>query len=122
MQVLLNDKGYIASFAFVGNLVGGIDIPEPKDLAHFAEHFSAYKLVEGVPIFDSEQETALLQAEAIADYRLLREQECFSVINRGQLWYDTLTDCQRQELKDWYRGWLDGTPTQTIPAKPEWLT
>lgn len=122
MQVLLSDNGYISSFAWEGELVGGIDIPEPADPSHFAEHYSAYKLVEGAPSFDSEKEAALLQEEAIADYRLLREQECFSVINRGQFWYDTLTDSQRQELKGWYRAWLDGTPTQTIPDKPEWLT
>ena len=29
---------------------------------------------------------------------------------------------QLSELKTWYRAWLDGTNTQTIPEKPEWLT
>ena len=44
------------------------------------------------------------------------------VINRGRLWYDALTGEQLSELKTWYRAWLDGTNTQTIPEKPEWLT
>ena len=35
---------------------------------------------------------------------------------------DTLTEEQLSELKTWYRAWLDGTNTQTIPEKPEWLT
>lgn len=29
--------------------------------------------------------------------------ECFSVINRGQLWYNTLTEEQKQELQIWYQ-------------------
>ena len=37
-------------------------------------------------------------------------------------WYDALTEEQLSELKTWYRAWLDGTNTQTIPEKPEWLT
>ena len=27
-----------------------------------------------------------------------------------------------EELKTWYQAWLNGTNTQTIPEKPEWLT
>lgn len=34
-----------------------------------------------------------------AALRRRRAGECFSVINRGQLWYNTLTDIQRQELE-----------------------
>ena len=63
------------------------------------------------------------QAEtAKSAYRQWRQTECFPVINRGRLWYDTLTEEQLSELKTWYRAWLDGTNTQTIPEKPEWLT
>ena len=53
--------------------------------------------------------------------RRLREIHCFSVINRGQLWYDTLTETQKQELKVWYQAWLDVTETKVIPEKPSWL-
>ena len=36
--------------------------------------------------------------------------------------YDTLSEEQLSELKTWYQAWLNGTNTQTIPEKPEWLT
>lgn len=50
-----------------------------------------------------------------------RELECFPIINRGQLWYNTLTTEQLQELDTWYHAWLDVTITKQIPQKPEWL-
>lgn len=61
--------------------------------------------------------------------RDMRETECFSVINRGQLWYNKLTDWQREELGNWYQQWLDITDNYLdgidintiIPTKPSWL-
>lgn len=53
--------------------------------------------------------------------RIKRDYECFSYINRGQLWVNTLTKEQRQELTQWYQAWLDVTETLEIPKKPEWL-
>lgn len=53
--------------------------------------------------------------------RELRKIECFSIINRGKAWYDTLTPLQLQELKNWYHAWLDVTETKIIPARPKWL-
>jgi len=50
-----------------------------------------------------------------------RERICFPIINRGKLWYDTLTNEQYAELKQWYYDWLDVTKTQTIPEAPNWL-
>lgn len=50
-----------------------------------------------------------------------REKECFSVINRGKLWYDTLSYEEIAELKDWYYKWLDVTVTRKVPKKPKWL-
>ena len=50
-----------------------------------------------------------------------REQICFSVINRGKLWYNCLTAEQLAELKRWYHDWLNVTETLQIPVKPEWL-
>ena len=59
--------------------------------------------------------------EIEAEVRAKKEEECFSVINRGKLWYDTLTEEQVIELNDWYRKWLDVTETKVIPNKPTWL-
>jgi hypothetical protein len=53
--------------------------------------------------------------------RNIREIECFSIINRGKLWYDTLTPEQISELNEWYRAWLEVTETLVEPKKPEWI-
>lgn len=60
------------------------------------------------------------QAET-ADLRFRRTTECFSVVNRGTPWYDRLTEVQKNELNDWYQGWLDVTETKVVPNKPEWI-
>lgn len=53
--------------------------------------------------------------------RIKREDECFPIINRGNLWYATLTEEQVAELDNWYMAWLDVTETKVIPKKPKWL-
>lgn len=53
--------------------------------------------------------------------RDVRDVECFSIINRGGLWYKGLTEIQLQELEIWYNNWLDITETKTIPTKPDWI-
>ncbi len=53
--------------------------------------------------------------------RQQRETECFSIVNRGYLWYQKLTKEQMEELDRWYQDWLDVTNTKTIPPKPAWL-
>lgn len=53
--------------------------------------------------------------------RILREKECFSIINRGKLWYDCLSEEQIFELRKWYRDWLNVTETEIIPIRPDWL-
>lgn len=59
--------------------------------------------------------------EILDSLRQRREEECFSIINRGKLWYDTLTQEQLVELNDWYNAWLNVTETKVIPIKPNWL-
>lgn len=122
MKVLLSEEGYVVSFALEGELLDAVETAEPDDPSHFEEHFTAYRVRDGTLVFDDAR-AAAEQDEAAKDaYRKQREIECFPVINRGPLWYDTLTEEQLSELKTWYRAWLDGTNTQTIPEKPEWLT
>ena len=57
----------------------------------------------------------------LVSLRYERQNECFSIINRGKLWYDTLTPQQLEELKKWYQQWLDVTKTKVIPERPKWL-
>ena len=56
-----------------------------------------------------------------ADIRRRRVLECFSVINRGKLWYDRLTVAEEIELTDWYNAWLDAPETLTVPVRPAWI-
>ena len=122
MKVLLSDQGYVVSYALEGELLDAVEAAEPSDLSHFEEHFTAYQVRDGIMVFDDAQAAAEQAEAAKGAYRKRREVECFPVINRGQLWYDTLTEGQKSELSAWYQAWLDGTNTQTIPEKPEWLT
>lgn len=55
------------------------------------------------------------------DLRYRREYECFPYINRGQFWYDTLTEQQKSEFQAWYQAWLNVTETLIAPTKPLWL-
>lgn len=53
--------------------------------------------------------------------RAIRERECYSIINRGILWYETLSETQKQDLLNWYNSWKDVTETFVIPIKPWWI-
>lgn len=121
MQILTNEKGYVVGFALIGNITDGIEVEDPKDADHFEQHYKAYKLQDGALVFDALQQEQEHLEQAQAEYRRRREKECFSVINRGQLWYDRITQDQRKELEAWYKAWLDGTPTLTVPEKPAWV-
>ena len=61
------------------------------------------------------------EKELLEVFRTKREEECFLIINRGQLWYNTLTEEQLAELQTWYKDWLDVTETKVIPQKPSWI-
>ena len=62
-----------------------------------------------------------LQAAELTALRTRRERECFSIINRGTLWYDLLTDQQKADLNIWYIEWLNVTETKQVPEIPESL-
>ena len=53
--------------------------------------------------------------------RQKRDEICYPIINRGDLWYRRLSEQQKIELDIWYVGWLDVTKTFIIPTKPTWL-
>ena len=121
MQILCDKDGYVESFALIGNMIGGVKVTEPEDVGHFRVHFRSYKLAEDGLSFDVDQEQILRKEDEADEIRRRREKECFSVINRGQLWYDHLTEKQRSELDAWYKAWLYATETGAVPDKPEWL-
>lgn len=123
MQITLNDQGYIASYALIGGLVGGIEIDDLPDgvLEDFEKHPEAYKLVDGALTLDADKLKADADAAELTVIRQRRESECFIYINRGELWYGLLTDEQKAELGEWYLSWLDAPETRTIPTPPVWL-
>ena len=121
MQVLCDDRGFVLSFAFIGNLVGSIEVPDPDDLDLFLHQFYAFQLQEGKLVYnESEYETHVTE-EQKEEFRRRRETECFSVVNRGQLWYETISLQQIIELRVWYKAWLNVTDTMVVPEKPSWL-
>lgn len=57
----------------------------------------------------------------IRKIRMDRDVKCFHVINRGNVWYNTLTQYQQDELQVWYQAWLDAPSTLEVPSDLEWL-
>ena len=47
MKVLLNEQGYVVSYALEGELLDAVETAEPADLSHFEEHFTAYRVQDG---------------------------------------------------------------------------
>lgn len=94
------------------------------------EHHEAYSevLIDfPMPIvFDDEQNLItpfnLTDDEIQASHlRAKRQVYCFDLVNRGQVWYDTLTEVQKSELKVWYQEWLDAPQTLIEPNQLDWL-
>lgn len=121
MQIRSDENGYVKSYAEIGSLVDGIEIETPSDLDHFEVNFEAYQVKDGVLIFDEAKSKELTNNHQLDDLRLQRETECFPIINRGQLWYESLSEKQVAELQLWYQAWLDVTETLVIPERPVWL-
>lgn len=80
-----------------------------------------YFLLDNEVIENAEETQKCLANSEKTRLRELREKECFAIVNRGQLWYTSLTVTQMLELTNWYKAWLDVTDTLTPPQKPGWL-
>lgn len=120
MYVLL-DNGYVTSYATFGDLIDGIEIQEPDNLQHFEDNYGAYKIVDNQLVYDEEKGKEINLEKVRFELRERRQIECFSIVDRSRLWYDTLTEAQIEELRTWYNAWLKVTETLVIPDRPEWL-
>ena len=110
-------KGYYKTIKEYSN--GGKDVEwvdEVKPVKYQPEYTETEDITVYVPFTKEE-----LKQHQIENLRAKRDYECFSVVNRGKLWYDTLTDKQLEELSNWYKKWLDVTETLEEPQKPTWL-
>ena len=113
--------------------VGSIEIDRVQyDKIWDVQEYHAWKVVDGKIVeskymmlqdaAEVQQAIEFDQAECeLYDIRYRREIECFSIINRGQLWYKGLAQEQLAELEAWYKAWLNATATKDIPDMPKWL-
>ena len=100
---------------------GGEEYDPPDDFDSFFDRFDVFKVVNGKLVLDAEKAETDRKALELATLRERRETECFSVINRGWIWYSCLTLTQWRELRTWYLAWLNVTNTLTVPDRPSWL-
>lgn len=129
------DKGYLASDKILKEILPAqAEIKEQGHYETIKEYPNGGKDVKWVvdvagqeareetPVYEDIQVyVPYTEEEIIEQLRYRREEECFSIINRGQLWYNNLTAEQFSELQVWYKAWLDVTETKIIPEKPTWL-
>ena len=88
---------------------------EYRSLMNNGGYLYDYELIGGKLVSTLNQE---LYKEHL---RHRREFECFVVINRGELWYNNLTEEQVAEPDKWYKDWLKVTETKITPEKPTWV-
>ena len=127
LSVVITD-GYISDYCTGGYLQDETmhlyveDIPED-----FYGNFKAYKIEDNALVLDTKKLSDVEAERELMNLRMMRETECFAVVNRGKLWYDRLTDTQYKELDEWYQAWLDVTNKKNtksgyrIPERPRWL-
>ena len=123
-KVFYNDQGWVCNrYPYSIPIQNNNQFIEVTDEDYnetlYCKNYYAWRVVNGELV--QEQYEQPTQEEIKSQLREQREFECFSIINRGQLWYARLTDSQINELNQWYQAWLDVTLTTTIPQKPTWL-
>ena len=120
MEIKVID-GYITGFATVGGFPDGIEIEDGVLETLEQDKLTCYRYENGTIIFDEEKYNSKVKVEKLQELRARRELECFSIVNRGQAWYDLLSEDQRIELSNWYQAWLNVTETMVVPEKPLWI-
>lgn len=124
LSVLLNAEQYVENFLHdeKETIPGGVIVDMPCDsIFEFVSKHKSYYYKDGRLCLDKSKQ----QEQSVRDHKTRlrgqREKDCFRVINRGQLWYATLTVVQLKELAEWYKAWLDVTETFIVPEMPDWL-
>jgi hypothetical protein len=127
LYIQVDVEGYItavAQDAFEGHMETDMTIDEFMD--RYGEECvtdGRHRYINGEIICDegTARSLAVYNEELQNNLRARRETECFAIVNRGIVWYDTLEEWQRNELSNWYTAWLNVTETLNVPVKPEWL-
>lgn len=120
MKIETDKNGYVKNYVIVGESSAcGTETEMPEGFG--ADNYAAYKLMDGALVLDADRLAALQLADRRNAIRARRERECYSVINRGQLWYEGVSITHLVELRKWYKAWLDAPATLIIPDRPAWL-
>lgn len=114
----VEEKGHYETVAEYEN--GGKDVKWVVEVAGI-EYQTAREETEEIYVYVPYTDEELKNIQ-IEELRYKRDIECFSIVNRGVLWYNTLTQNQIEELNQWYIAWLNVTETMIEPVKPEWLS
>ena len=122
MKILIDENKYLTCVCIDAELENGIEVDTPNDIDTFIDAFRAYKYENGPLILDQDKLQMLNEECFNEELRLKRQKLCFPYINRGELWYNRLSDTQKNELDTWYQAWLDVTDTKVVPIAPEWLS
>lgn len=121
--VHINEKNYITGWSedfFVEENRIAVEVDE-EIYEDFELYFDGYRALNGKAIKDETAYEESVKERQRAIIRYTRETDVFPIINRGGIWYDTLTEQEKSDLMEWYQAWLDATETLIIPEKPAWL-
>lgn len=124
MQVILNEQGYVEAYALIGEFASpSVTVPTPENIDDFEmNHRSYYLSNDNILVKSVDKQQDINEQRILTDLRFQRTKICFPYINRGSLWYETLSAEQKAELSEWYRAWLDVTNTKVVPEMPAWLS
>lgn len=120
MEITIDEKGYVTGWNLVGG-GDGISCQAPADFDHFMAFYRGYRYAEGKLTQDPEAVAALQLLFRQEEIRRQREDQCFPYINRGNLWYQRLSQEQLEQLEAWYGAWLDAPQTLEMPGRLSWL-
>lgn len=114
MIIKINENGYVES-PYIRDATIEMKITDEQFETILTFGFNTnWRYVDGEFILES-----LLDDDSL---RERRQRECFNIVdNRSQLWWNRLTEIQREEIEMWYEAWLNVTETRVIPKKPLWL-
>lgn len=121
IYIIPDENNYITEYSFEEEIGIAVELPTDFDVCGILNNPTAYKYENGSLTADEEKLKELQDARQTEWLRAEREYQCFSIINRGELWYSRLTEEQLAELNAWYDAWLDVTESRTIPDRPTFL-
>ena len=123
INIVIKDNSIIACSSNVIEVEGITSQEFEVDDDFDSLKMGGYEIKDGKIIFNEDKWNECEENIKIGELRILRNEECFSVINRGDMWYqmNVNTPEREQELKQWYQSWLDVTDTKIIPEKPDWI-